>query len=93
MGFYLTAFFELSTERPPSLGGIMPIPWSKIRDYADRVNLQGLDYEAFLSIMRIMDAKVVGDGKSKAVQQKHPEAGSTPGSGSGAARSPDGIGH
>ena len=33
---YVKAFHILSTERPASWGGVMPIPWSRVRMYAER---------------------------------------------------------
>lgn len=33
---YVNAFYLLSTERQASMGGVMPIPWSRVRMYAER---------------------------------------------------------
>lgn len=52
MQFYMTAFFDLSTERQIGMG-IGPIPRSKMREYARELGVQ--DFDAFRSIIGAMD--------------------------------------
>lgn len=54
--FEWRAFADLSTDRPVGMG-VRPIPWSCIDRYARRYGIDDLDdFEAFLSLMRAMDA-------------------------------------
>lgn len=49
------AFSELSTCRPSSMGGVAPIPWSAIAEYADR---HGLD-DTFIDIVLYADSEFI----------------------------------
>lgn len=55
MGFFLTAFYRLSTERSVGMG-VGPIPWSKIIDYGERYGFTGLSLDLFLDIIERMDS-------------------------------------
>lgn len=51
---YLTAFWELSTER--QVGQVLgPIPESRVREHGIRVGLQGGSMELFRSVIRALD--------------------------------------
>ncbi len=54
--FYLAAFYQLSTCRPPSFNGLSSIPWTAIIMYADRHRLEHDVAHAFTQAMMAMDA-------------------------------------
>lgn len=54
MPFFLEAFFELTTERPGGMG-MMAIPWSKIRQFAEAHGFDGESLSDFHHIIRLMD--------------------------------------
>jgi hypothetical protein len=62
MEFYMSAFYELSSDRHD--GGMM-IPWTSIDRYAERYGLTGADFDTFLDVMRKMDRHAIQKGKSK----------------------------
>lgn len=53
--FFLDAFLDLDTDRPSSMGGLCPIPWSSIHRYAKAHELVGTDYEDFIFLVRRLD--------------------------------------
>lgn len=60
MGFFLSAFWDLSTERIGSGASAGPIPWSKARSYAMSAGLEEAMLQPFWSIMHAMDAAYLG---------------------------------
>ncbi len=52
-GFYLGSFWDLNTERKYELG---TIPWGKIIDYGHHVSIDDDILDAFVAIIRHMDA-------------------------------------
>lgn len=72
--FYFDAFFTLSTCRPvPALGGVLPIPWSAVVEYAERLGFDEETTDDFWQIMRVIDAE-----HCKQVMAKMPKPKSTP---------------
>lgn len=49
--FYLQAFWRLTSERQVAPGYMGVVPWSRIREYADR---EGLDDEMFMVFEAVM---------------------------------------
>lgn len=50
------AYSHLATTRPPSMAGVLPIPWTAIDRYAERADINGQDdFEDFVSYIRSMD--------------------------------------
>lgn len=68
-GFYLDAFFELSTERPPSdvkVTGdkrelvVRALPFASIDRYAARFGINDVDeFTLFLRVIRAMDRELI----------------------------------
>ncbi len=54
---YWEAYSDLSTCRPVSFGGPLPIPWSAIREYAEAHDLDGEQTESMEFLVRRMDAE------------------------------------
>lgn len=67
-GFYLRAFWDLSSCRPSSFS-VGPIPWNLIVQYAERYGLDEDIVESFIYIMRAMD-KVYLDWVDKELENK-----------------------
>ncbi len=72
MGFFISAFFELSTERPVGFG-LGPIPWSKITKYGESYGFEGSDLALFHDIVRSMDAHYI------AQKERETKNGTNPG--------------
>lgn len=53
--FYLNAWQEVSTDRAYTFGTPLPIPYSRIRGYANDYGIRGEDFEYFLALMRGAD--------------------------------------
>jgi hypothetical protein len=53
--FYLNAFTDLSTERPAGMGGILPIPVSKMREFGLCNSLDMSELGDFIYIMKTLD--------------------------------------
>lgn len=69
MGWLLEAFWELSTDRPITMGGAGPIPRSAMTEY---IVTEGVgDARAFRQIMRSLDNHYL-----QAVREKHDDGGS-----------------
>ena len=58
MGFFLTAFYKLSTERSVGMG-VGPIPWSKIVQYGRHYGFEGVSLEVFCDIIERLDSHYV----------------------------------
>lgn len=54
--YYTKAFWDLNTTRNYEMG---PIPWNKIIEYADIEGLDQDNTQAFVVIIRTMDAKLL----------------------------------
>lgn len=50
----LSAFNDLSTDRPVSMGGLLPIPWTSADRYAQRHGIA--DFERFWALLRRLDS-------------------------------------
>lgn len=61
-----TAFNELSTDRPASMGGLCSIPRTAIRNYALELGLTRSEYHELRTIVRIVDAHVISVAADKA---------------------------
>jgi len=59
VAFYYKAFVDLSTDRPSSMGGLMPIPWSSIDRYAIRHKIEGEYFDELVLMVRAADAEVL----------------------------------
>lgn len=55
--FFWTAYIELATERPASMGGQMPIPLSAIRAYADDLGMDEREYDELKTVIRAVDSR------------------------------------
>jgi len=64
MAFFISAFYELSTERPASFGP-GPIPWSKIIDFGRHYGYSGVNLEVFKDVIRKMDAHYLKQAAEK----------------------------
>lgn len=53
--FYWDAFWELSSERQLVMGGVGPIPGSKIREFAAIEGVEGEIFHMFRRVIRAMD--------------------------------------
>ncbi len=67
--FYMSAFYELGSERPSGMG-FSPIPFSKILKYAEFIGLDEAETGIFYRIMRTVDGKLcmILNDKAKAKQ-------------------------
>lgn len=54
-GFYLTAFWELHTDRPGGMAA-MPIPSGSVERFAGRHQIDGEDFDFLVQMIRAMDA-------------------------------------
>lgn len=54
MGFYLTAFYRLSTERSVGMA-VGPIPWSKTVQYGQHYGFDGVALDVFCDMIEKMD--------------------------------------
>ena len=73
----IDAFWELSTERAFAMGGVGPIPYSKIVDHLDRGGYESQDAVTFRRCIRAMDKAFMDhvnrkddDPKSKRVSDR-----------------------
>lgn len=57
--FYHIAFWELNTERQLGMGGVGPIPRSKIVQYANDYNFSYKDREDLVYVIRHVDTEYV----------------------------------
>ena len=62
--FYLDAFFELSTDRPASLG-IQPIPFSSIARFCEVYEIPRYEFPVFSFIIRSIDSEYMKLQKEK----------------------------
>jgi len=54
--FYWESFLRLRYDQPIGMGGVGSIPWSSIERYAERYDIDGIDYEYFESAIRHVEA-------------------------------------
>jgi len=64
------AYGELATDRPPGMGGILPIPRSAIQAMADEEGLTGYDRFLFKYVMRGLDNHLLEKERERAERQK-----------------------
>lgn len=55
--FYLVAYQELSTIRPAAFSGVMPLPYDKVDEYAERYKLDPEETEDFRDIINGLDSE------------------------------------
>jgi hypothetical protein len=55
--FYLIAYQELSSIRPASFDGVMPLPYDKVIEYAERYKLEPEEVEEFCDIINTLDSE------------------------------------
>lgn len=65
LGFYYTAFQELSTDRPVGMG-VGQIPWTSIDRFAERHGLEEEEYDSFLYLIRRMDEEFMDHANAQA---------------------------
>lgn len=70
--FFLNAFADLSTERQMGMG-LGPIPWSVTQLYAERKQLDPQMTEAFVTVIRTMDAAYLDWHAQEAEKQRQRE--------------------
>ncbi len=67
------AYADLSTCRPVSFGGPLPIPWSAIRDYAEAHDFDEEQAETLELLVRRMDSEFLKWHEAKYGSQSKPE--------------------
>lgn len=74
--FYWRAFWGLHADRPPSFGGVMPIPFSALDRFGRRYQVDDLDaFDRLSTFVREMDRVYLGWAhKQKKVAASKPAA-------------------
>lgn len=62
---YWDAFGALTTERPSSMGGILPIPFSAILRFAKHYGYTRTETDDLVAVIRTMDMSYVGATNAK----------------------------
>lgn len=66
--YYMTAFHECGSDRPPSMSGVAPIPFSAIDRYAQRYRITGKDFDELKYMIRVLDNVFVGHFNSQIIK-------------------------
>lgn len=65
MQLFWSAWFELSTCRPPGMAGVPPIPWTAVDAYARRHRMDDDDFRTLLIVVRGLDAELAAYAEEK----------------------------
>lgn len=62
---YWEAFFDLTTERPQAMAGALPIPFSKIAEYAQYWGLSQIASDRLIKVIKRVDSWYLAEAKRR----------------------------
>lgn len=72
-GFYLSAFWELNSDRPVGMA-VAPIPFGAIDRFASRNGIEDEEFELLVRTIRAMDATAMAHWRSEPTEPRAKQA-------------------